>query len=373
MILKGIDVSYHQGVIDWGKVKSSGIQFAILRAGYGKNNIDKQFCANANGCQRVGIPFGVYWFSYACSAAMARLEAQYCVQVLKPYDVTYPVSFDLEYDTVSYAKKHGVTITRSLATDMATAFCEEVERMGYKGMNYANRDYMLTMFREIPYDLWFARYSDAPGRKDMAIWQYSSSGTVPGISGKVDMNYCYKDYAENSAKASRSVIQKGDVGPNVGQIQEVLKEQGWNGDDGKVLQIDNIFGECTKQALIKAQTYYEITADGIWGPECESIILQRWVYRLQFTIGANKDGIAGPVTLSHTPTISRYLNPTHKAVRLIQERLNILGYPMGKTDGIAGVRFETGVKQYQKQVVGLKIPDGELTGGKNTWRSLLGL
>jgi lysozyme len=371
MILKGIDVSYHQGVIDWKRVKSSGIRFAMLRAGYGKNNIDKQFNVNATSCQELGIPFGVYWFSYAYTIAMARRETQYCVQALRPYKVTYPVSFDLEYDTVSYAKKHGVTITRKLATDMAMAFCEEVERLGYKGMNYANRDYMLTMFNDIPYDLWFARYSAAPGRKDMAIWQYSSSGAVPGIAGKVDMNYCYKDYTESNTEIQRRIIQKGDTGRQVGQIQGVLRSQGWTDGDGKGLETDNIFGECTRQALIKAQEYYEIEADGIWGPECDSVIMQGWLYRLQCVIGADKDGIPGPDTLSHTPTISRYINPRHRAVRLVQERLNCLGYPTGNVDGIAGVKFDTGVKQYQREIVGLKLPDGELTGGKNTWISLL--
>lgn len=373
MIVRGVDVSYHQGAIDWKKVKASGIRFAMLRAGFGKNNIDKQFCANAKGCQNAGIPFGAYWFSYAYTADMARREAQYCIQALRPYEIKYPVSFDLEYDTVSYARKHGVTITRTLATDMAVAFCEEVERMGYMGMNYANLDYMRTMFFNVPYDLWFARYSAEPGRNDMAIWQYSSAGAVPGIKGRVDMNYCYKDYIGGESVSMESIIQNGDIGRQVGQIQKILKKQGWTDGEGRFLQIDDAFGECTKQALIKAQNYYEIAADGIWGPECDSIIPQHWIYRLQFAVGAGLDGIPGPETLSHTPTISRFINQTHKAVRMVQERRSALGFPMGNVDGIAGPKFELGVKQYQKQKVGLKLPDGELTEGKNTWRFLLGL
>lgn len=373
MTLKGIDVSYHQGRIDWKKVKNAGIQFAMLRAGYGRNNVDKQFHNNANGCRITGIPFGVYWFSYAYTVDMARQEARYCVAAIEQYEVQYPVCYDLEYDSISYARKHGVTIGKALATKMAVAFCQEVERLGYKAMNYANLDYARNMFGTVPYDLWFARYNSSPGRSDMAMWQYTSSGAVPGIAGKVDMNYCYKDYTESTVKPERTTIQAGDSGEPVRQIQNILKSQGWTDDEGKELKVDCVFGFRTEQALKKAQNFYGISEDGIWGQQCDSTILQGWIYRLQLVTGANPDNIAGPDTLTHTPTISRYINRTHKAVRIVQERLNICGYPMGAIDGIAGAQFEIGVKSYQRNVVKLDNPDGELTTQRNTWKVLLGL
>ena len=373
MTLKGIDVSYHQGRIDWKKVKNAGIQFVMLRAGYGRNNLDKQFHANANGCRINGIPFGVYWFSYAYTVEMARQEARYCAAAIEQYEVQYPVCYDLEYDSISYAKKNNVTISKTLATKMAVAFCEEVERLGYKAMNYANLDYAKRMFGSVPYDLWFARYNPTPGRSDMAIWQYSSSGAVPGITGEVDMNYCYKDYTTNDDKPQRTTIQMGDTGESVRQIQSVLKSQGWTDDEEKELKIDCVFGSRTKQALEKAQKFYGISEDGIWGQQCDSTILQNWIFRLQLVIDAKPDGIPGPDTLSHTPTISRYTNRTHKAVRIVQERLNLCGYPMGTIDGIAGPQFEVGVESYQRNIVKLDNPDGELTAEKNTWKALLGL
>lgn len=196
MMLKGIDVSEHQGAIDWSQVKASGAQFTMIRGGYGQNNVDKYFHANAKGATAAGIPIGMYWFSYAYNVDMARNEAKYAVALAKQYNVTWPIAFDLEYDTVSYAAKNGVTITKSMATQMAKAFCEEIKAAGYNTMNYTNPDYLNRYFdqSQLPYDVWLAQYASQPSISDMSIWQYSSSGSVPGISGRCDMNYAYKDY-----------------------------------------------------------------------------------------------------------------------------------------------------------------------------------
>ena len=196
MMLKGIDVSEHQGAINWSQVKASGVQFTMIRGGYGRNNVDKYFHANAKGATAAGIPIGMYWFSYAYTVDMARNEAKYAVALAKQYKVTWPIAFDLEYDTVSYAAKNGVTITKSMATQMAKAFCEEIKAAGYNTMNYTNPDYLNRYFdqSQLPYDVWLAQYASQPSISDMSIWQYSSSGSVPGISGRCDMNYAYKDY-----------------------------------------------------------------------------------------------------------------------------------------------------------------------------------
>lgn len=196
MALKGIDVSQWQGNIDWQKVKGAGVQFAMLRAGYGRNNLDTKFHRNAKGAVAVGIPVGLYWFSYALNVEMAKKEAQYAVELAKKYKITWPIAYDLEYDTVSYAAKNGVTITKSLATQMAIAFCEEIKRLGYIPMVYTNLDYLNRYFdrSKLPYDLWYAQYASAASVADKEIWQYSSKGSVPGIAGNVDMNHGYKDY-----------------------------------------------------------------------------------------------------------------------------------------------------------------------------------
>ena len=201
MMLKGIDVSEHQEAINWSQVKASGVQFTMIRGGYGRNNVDKYFHANAKGATAAGIPIGMYWFSYSYTVDMARNEAKYAVALAKQYKVTWPIAFDLEYDTVSYAAKNGVTITKSMATQMAKAFCEEIKAAGYNTMNYTNPDYLNRYFdqSQLPYDVWLAQYASQPSISDMSIWQYSSGGSVPGISGRCDMNYAYKDYdAENN-------------------------------------------------------------------------------------------------------------------------------------------------------------------------------
>ena len=134
--------------------------------------------------------------SEMCIRDRARREAQYAVEVAKKYKITWPIAYDLEYDTVSYAVKNGVAITKSLATQMAIAFCEEIKRLGYIPMVYTNLDYLNRYFdrSKLPYDLWYAQYASTASVADKEIWQYSSKGSVPGIAGNVDMNHGYKDY-----------------------------------------------------------------------------------------------------------------------------------------------------------------------------------
>ena len=196
---RGIDVSKYQGVIDWTKAKQDGVQFAILRAGWGQKTIDGSFRRNAEQCTAHKIPFGVYWFSYATTPEHARKEAQACLKAIEPYKLTYPVCYDFEYDSVVYAKKKGITATRKLVSDMARAFLNEVKAAGYIPCNYTNLDFSSRYFdRSVmeDYDKWAARYTSKP--KDVvngaSLWQYSSTGKVLGISGKVDMDYALKDY-----------------------------------------------------------------------------------------------------------------------------------------------------------------------------------
>ena len=200
--LKGIDVSQHQGKIDWEKVKADGVKFAILRAGYGKNNIDQQFKRNIAECNRLGIPVGVYWFSYALSVDMAINEANYCLAAIKPYKVDFPVFFDFEYDSVDYAKRCGVTITANSACAMAIAFMQKVKASGYVAGWYANTDYIKRYLNNHvleQFPLWIANYASKysySGKAPVVMWQYSSSGIVNGVPGNCDMNHGYKDYKQ---------------------------------------------------------------------------------------------------------------------------------------------------------------------------------
>ena len=192
---KVYDVSVHNGLIDWEQVKQDGTDFVMIRAGYGRNNIDERWVDNASSCVRLGIPFGIYWFSYALNEAMAEQEAAYAVEAVSRYLSYCPIAYDLEYDTVRYAATKGVTIDGALAARMADAFLGRAVRAGYEPWLYANKDYLERMFDASllqRYHLWYARYNRVPGREDMGMWQYSSTGQVPGITGRVDCNRAYR-------------------------------------------------------------------------------------------------------------------------------------------------------------------------------------
>lgn len=197
--MKYIDVSYHQGVIDWETVKGH-IDGAILRAGYGRGTVDKQFHRNASECNRLGIPCGAYWFSYAYTEDMARLEAQQFLMAVRQHEMALPLAFDYEYDSVKRGKESGASITPALVKAMANAFCQTVEAAGYYCMLYANPDFINRYFGALAnrYDLWLAQW---PKRVDVTkppracgIWQWGCSYPT-GIKGKVDTNEAYKDYA----------------------------------------------------------------------------------------------------------------------------------------------------------------------------------
>ena len=192
---KGIDVSKWNGDIDWQSVKKSGVNYAIIRAGYGSSTVDPKFEANIKGALNAGIKVGVYWFSYATSVEKAKVEAQKCLETLAPYKgkLTYPVFFDFEYDSVDKAAAQGIQITKDLASDMANAFISTVKSNGYLAGLYTNNDFGSRYFRDdLIYSnhIWHAQYSSKNTfNKPYSIWQYSDKGSVPGIKGDVDLNY----------------------------------------------------------------------------------------------------------------------------------------------------------------------------------------
>ena len=231
MVKKYIDISKFQGNVDFSKVKGE-VDGVIIRAGYGQNNIDEKFARNISECNRLGIPCGVYWFSYAYTEEMARKEAEYCLAAIKSYRVELPVCFDFEYDSVTYAQKNGVGIGKTLATALVHAFCGVIEKAGYYAMNYTNKDYLGKYFDKttLNYDLGLAAWPTEPDfnnppRKDVGIWQYSSKGSVPGINGNVDMDWAYKDYPAIIAAAGLNNLKKEDE-PWWAEAQEWAKETG---------------------------------------------------------------------------------------------------------------------------------------------------
>lgn len=205
---KGMDISTWNGAVDWKKVKTAGMQFVIIRAGFGNSETqqDNRFAAYMDGALNVGLPVGVYWFSYARSVEEAKKEAKACLSVIGPYKtrLTYPVFFDFEYDSETYAEKAGVKVDARYVTDVTRAFCETVAAAGYRAGYYTNQDYYKhKLYPEelTAYDLWLADYTGGPAYP-CAIQQVTSTGEVNGVSGHVDLNTCFVSYEEKAASSA---------------------------------------------------------------------------------------------------------------------------------------------------------------------------
>lgn len=203
--IAGVDVSKYQGDIDWEAVKDAGFEFVIIRCAYrgyvtGALNADEGFIENVEGALNAGLKVGVYVFSQAIDVEEALEEAEFVVDLIKDYDITYPVVYDWEVvideDGDTPRTKY---ITPDQLTNNALVFCERVALEGYTPMVYANKKtavwkYDLSRMQHI--DIWFAEYSDTPTYfYDFEMWQYSSKGSVPGIKGNVDLNISFKDYS----------------------------------------------------------------------------------------------------------------------------------------------------------------------------------
>ena len=193
--LKGIDVSKWNGRIDWKKVKKAGIDFCIIRTGYSKT-VDYKFKYNIEEAIENGLQIGVYHFSYATTNAKAKEEAEFCLKLIKPYKkyITLGVWFDYEYDSVSYSRRYGVYPTKKSVTSLAKTFCSTVEKNGYSTGIYTNLDFSSNYFtKEVlnKYPAWIAVWGKMNYHGKYVMWQYTDSGRVDGIHGKVDMNIFY--------------------------------------------------------------------------------------------------------------------------------------------------------------------------------------
>lgn len=201
-VLDGIDVSEHQASVDWTKVKASGIDFAIIRAGYGKeyDQEDKYFDQNMANAQKNGMDCGVYWYSYADSVEDAYKEAEVCYSIIKDYDYEYPLYFDIE------ESKHA-NMTTAEVSAIIEAFCSTMKSKGYRVGIYSYANFLSTkVYTSVlqKYDIWVAHVGvDAPEfTGEYGIWQYSFTGRVDGIIGDVDLNYGYVDYSAGNNNSS---------------------------------------------------------------------------------------------------------------------------------------------------------------------------
>ena len=188
----GVDVSVFQGDIDWEQVKAAGYEFAILRIGYrgygeeGTLNADEKFEQNLKNARKAGMDVGVYFFSQAVNEE----EADFVLEHLKGQELQMPVVYDPEHILEDEARTDGVTGEQF--TQNAKVFCKAIEEAGYDAMIYSNmlwEAYELDLEKLSDYPVWYADYEELPQTPyRFSMWQYSSTGSVPGIEGNVDLD-----------------------------------------------------------------------------------------------------------------------------------------------------------------------------------------
>lgn len=248
MLIQGIDVSHHNGDINWTKVKNSGIKFAMIRTGYGiasDTQIDKKFKQNIESAKTAGIDVGVYHYSYATSSSEAVKEAKFCLQIVADYELDYPVCYDIEDSSI-------LKYNKQTKTDMCISFCDTIEMSGYYAMIYANPDWLNNHLYSDQllnrYDLWLAQWETDKPSITCGIWQRSEKGKVDGINGYVDLDVAYKDYKsliEKSGLNNKKVITQTTT--NTTQLKDYIVKKG----DTLWSISEKFYGSGTKYKKIK--------------------------------------------------------------------------------------------------------------------------
>ena len=234
---KGMDVSVYQGNVDFKAAKKDGIEFVIIRLGYGRKNLDSKFERNVVAARDAGVAIdGIYHFSYALTVEDAVKEAEFAVEQATKAGLpkSTVIFYDFEYDSVNYGTKNGVRLGKDECMKFTEAFCERVKALGYKPGVYFNQDYYKNMYTPMllnSYVRWLADYEGEPNY-DCEYQQYSSKGKVNGISGDVDLDYSFVD---NSSKEIKMEPKKSN--------EEIAKEV-WAGKWGN--------GDARKKALTNA-------------------------------------------------------------------------------------------------------------------------
>ena len=270
-----IDVSEHNGVIDWETAKNH-IDGAIIRCGYGQDMAsqdDKQWARNVSECERLGIPYGVYLYSYAKNIASAQSEARHVLRLIEGRKLAYPVYFDIEQPG-----------TEGVAVANANAFGDIIEAAGYWCGAYYNTDWHNRVIKGQldRFVLWGASYGANDGQKHENrkpnfgedMWQYTSVGRVPGISGNVDMNVCYRDFPSEILGTGQPTPQPEEPKPSAPSgstldlVVATLKGAYGNGDARKNAlgsRYGEVQGVIDHIATASASTLAEETKAGKYG------------------------------------------------------------------------------------------------------------
>ena len=266
----GIDISSWNNTIDWDALKRQGIEYVFIRAGYGWEHTDARFVENIEGAIAHDMPVGIYFYSYAETAEKAQVEANYCAKLLAPYrdEITLPVAYDLEeYKSLSGAQLE----------EFSEIFCSTLQQAGFHTMVYANNTFFSKMtlsgLRDLGVDFWYAWYPTVPSlstlysvgrdRVHTSIWQYTSSGVVPGAlaSGKTDLNLYYMPESLNFSAPSLNVLYNGTAaqltwgGSTYASSYTVFRKL-TNGDVQTVGTYDGTVHSCTDTAYLPGMGYF---------------------------------------------------------------------------------------------------------------------
>ena len=346
-----IDVSEHNGTINWEQAKGH-IDGAILRCGYGMDiasQDDKQWARNVAECERLGIPYGVYIYSYATNTDRAKSEAQHVLRLIQGHKLSYPVYFDMEEPG-----------TEGAAVANAITFGDIIEAAGYWCGVYYNRNWHNNVVKGQldRFTRWGAGYGTNNGQKQDKykpgfgedIWQYSSKGSVPGISGGVDVNVCYRDFpAEITGGSAPDPVPQPTPTPAPSPApssENNLISQGQQ-------HLNNFCGA-------------GLSTDGIWGSKTQAGVIKGFqaACNHDYKSGLKEDGIWGPKTQAAIGNHTVRLGESQYMVTAVEAALYCNGYdPKGcESPGKYGNGCKAAVEQFQKDN-GLSC-DG--IAGKNT-------
>ncbi len=216
----GVDLSYHQEHVDFAALKESGVEFVMLRCGYrgyseGGLVKDEKFDEYARACNEYGIPLGVYFFTQAVSVEEAVREAEFTIDLIRDYDISYPVAFDTEYVSDKGARTNLTEIEEDLRSDMCIAFCEKIREAGYYPMIYASENWIrrdLDYEKLQDYDFWAPQYLEENDfMYDFTIWQYTERGFIKGVDEEVDLDISMVDYASFVPALREAVLTRGEI------------------------------------------------------------------------------------------------------------------------------------------------------------------
>ncbi len=252
-IAKGIDVSYWNQNINWGQAASDNIQFAMLATRF-RGEADPFFPVNADAASKAGLKLGAYIYSYATTPEMAEQEADFVINLIKDYPISFPVVFDAED-----AETLGA-LSPAEVSQVINAFCRRVEAAGYHPMVYANEYWLNNKIdlSALHYDIWVARYADSFTYANPAMWQASNTGSLSGVNGNVDINYLYKDFTAVIPADSWKTIN----GQRYYYKSHVMQKNAWINDGQHFYYMDASGIPLTGWQEIGGSLYFLDAADG---------------------------------------------------------------------------------------------------------------